>query len=61
MGESAMNKVKGKSKEMAGKATGNERMKSEGKVDQAKSDARRAADKVRGKAEGTRDSMRGQK
>ncbi|MFJ8822607.1 CsbD family protein [Streptomyces sp. NPDC102467] len=61
MGESAMDKAKGKAKEMAGKATGNERMKSEGKVDQAKGDARKAADKTRGKAEGLRDSMRDDK
>ncbi|MFI7385405.1 CsbD family protein [Streptomyces sp. NPDC049813] len=58
MGESAMDKAKGKAKEMAGKATGNERMKSEGKVDQAKSKARDAVKNTRDKADGARDSLR---
>ncbi|MEU6388388.1 CsbD family protein [Streptomyces sp. NPDC046939] len=58
MGENAMDKAKGKAKEMLGQATGNERMKSEGKVDQAKSKARETADDMRDRAEGARDSLR---
>ncbi|MFI0238795.1 CsbD family protein [Streptomyces sp. NPDC016845] len=58
MGENAMDKAKGKAKEMLGQATGNERMKSEGKVDQAKGKARETADDMRDRAEGARDSLR---
>ncbi|WP_338702193.1 CsbD family protein [Streptomyces sp. Q6] len=58
MGENAMDKAKGKAKEMVGKATGNERMKTEGQVDQAKADVAKAGEKAKGKAEGLRDSLR---
>ncbi|MFF4173096.1 CsbD family protein [Streptomyces sp. NPDC001744] len=58
MGESHMDKAKGKLKEAAGKATGNERMKTEGKTDQMKGQAREAGEKARGKAEGVRDSLK---
>ncbi|MFD1276629.1 CsbD family protein [Streptomyces kaempferi] len=58
MGKSSMDKAKGKAKEMASKATGNERMEAEGKTDQAKANVRDAAEKARGKAAGARDSLR---
>lgn len=57
MGESA-DKAKGKAKEMLGKVTGNDRKEAEGKTDQAKAKAREAADDMRNKAEGVRDSFR---
>ncbi|MYW63056.1 CsbD family protein [Streptomyces sp. SID8379] len=57
MGENAMDKAKGKAKEMLGKASGNERMKTEGKVDQAKADAEKMRDKAKDKVEGVRDSL----
>ncbi|GHE60109.1 hypothetical protein GCM10018785_31540 [Streptomyces longispororuber] len=57
-----MDKAKGKAKEMAGKATGNDRMQAKGKAEQAKAKMREAADKARSKArdttEGVRDSYR---
>ncbi|MEU5901007.1 MULTISPECIES: CsbD family protein [Streptomyces] len=58
MGENAMDKAKGKAKEMMGKASGNDRMSAEGKTDQAKGKAKDAADDMRDKAEGMRDSFR---
>ncbi|MFH8795942.1 CsbD family protein [Streptomyces sp. NPDC017941] len=57
MGDNAMDKAKGKAKEMVGKATGNDRMKTEGKTDQAKGKVRDATDNARAKAEGVRDSL----
>ncbi|MFE5731540.1 CsbD family protein [Streptomyces sp. NPDC056528] len=57
MGESHMDKAKGKLKETAGKATGNERLKSEGQADQVKGQAREVGEKARGKVEGVRDSL----
>ncbi|MFF9194460.1 CsbD family protein [Streptomyces sp. NPDC014779] len=43
MGERA----KGKAKEAAGRATGNERLEAEGRAEQAKGDARSAKEKVK--------------
>jgi uncharacterized protein YjbJ (UPF0337 family) len=40
-------KVKGKVKETAGKAVGNERLTAEGRADQAKGDAKQAVEKVK--------------
>ncbi|MFF9646213.1 CsbD family protein [Kitasatospora aureofaciens] len=40
-------KVKGKVKETAGKAVGNERLKAEGKGDQVKGDVKQAGEKVK--------------
>lgn len=39
--------VTGKAKEAAGTATGNDRLKNEGKADQAKSDIKDAGEKVK--------------
>ena len=39
--------LKGQGKESYGKATGDESMKNEGKVDQAKSDLKQAGEKVK--------------
>ncbi|MFC7307871.1 CsbD family protein [Streptomyces monticola] len=58
MGENAMDKAKGKAKEMLGKVTGNDRMAAEGKTDQVKGKVRDAAEDVREKADGVRDSLR---
>ncbi|WP_291478525.1 CsbD family protein [Corynebacterium sp.] len=41
--------VSGKAKEAAGNVTDNDKLKGEGKVDQAKSDVRDAAEKAKGK------------
>jgi len=40
-------KVKGKVKETAGKAVGNERLTAEGRADQAKGDAKQAVEKAK--------------
>ncbi|POX40193.1 CsbD family protein [Streptomyces sp. Ru73] len=53
----AMDKLKGKAKEMAGKATGDRRMKGEGKADQTKGKAKDAMDEVKGQGEGVKDSL----
>lgn len=45
--EAGMDKLKGKSKEAAGKLTDNERLVAEGKMDQVKGDAKSAAEKVK--------------
>ncbi|MFI1682451.1 CsbD family protein [Streptomyces sp. NPDC020607] len=58
MGDNAMDKAKGKAKEMMGKASGDDRRSAEGKTDQAKGKAKDAADDMRDKAEGMRDSFR---
>ncbi|MER7728288.1 CsbD family protein [Streptomyces sp. NPDC096323] len=51
--ESAKDKVAGKAKEAMGKMTGNRRMESEGKADQAKGKAKGAVER----AEGAKDSL----
>ncbi|WP_327665220.1 MULTISPECIES: CsbD family protein [unclassified Streptomyces] len=56
--DSAMDKAKGKAKEMTGKVTGNDRMKAEGQTDQARGKAKEGVESVRDKAEGVRDSLR---
>ncbi|WP_434795481.1 CsbD family protein [Streptomyces albidoflavus] len=58
MGESAMDKMKGKAKEAVGKVTGDRRAESEGKTDQAKGDAKDAADQLRERVKGVGDSMK---
>jgi uncharacterized protein YjbJ (UPF0337 family) len=45
--ENAAEKMGGKGKEAAGKATGDERLEAEGKTDQAKSDLKQAGEKVK--------------
>jgi uncharacterized protein YjbJ (UPF0337 family) len=46
--ESAMDKIKGKVKEMTGKATGNDRVRGEGRADRAKGKAKQAPEEARG-------------
>ncbi|MEV5597781.1 CsbD family protein [Streptomyces sp. NPDC052496] len=58
MGESAMDKAKGKAKEMKGKVTGDERTKGEGRTDQAKGKAKGAMEDAKGNVQGMRDSLR---
>ncbi|MFF0742062.1 CsbD family protein [Streptomyces sp. NPDC004111] len=60
-GESTFDKLKGKAKEMGGKATGNDRMEAEGQTDQLKAKAEELGDKVKGKLEGIKDSLTGDK
>jgi uncharacterized protein YjbJ (UPF0337 family) len=45
--ENAAEKLGGKGKEAAGKATGDESLQAEGKADQAKSDLKQAGEKVK--------------
>ncbi|GAA1789930.1 CsbD family protein [Pseudarthrobacter sulfonivorans] len=45
--ENAAEKLGGKGKEAAGKATGDESLQAEGKTDQAKSDLKQAGEKVK--------------
>lgn len=45
--QNAGEKLAGKSKEAAGKLTGNERLEAEGKLDQTKSDLKSAGEKVK--------------
>ncbi|WP_030612714.1 CsbD family protein [Streptomyces sclerotialus] len=53
----AMDKLKGKAKEMAGKATGDRRMKGEGRADQTKGKAKDAVDETKNQAKGVKDSL----
>ncbi|MCX5143339.1 MULTISPECIES: CsbD family protein [unclassified Streptomyces] len=55
--ESAKDKMAGKAKEAMGKMTGNKRMESEGKADQAKGKAKGAAGDAKERAEGVKDSL----
>jgi uncharacterized protein YjbJ (UPF0337 family) len=55
---SGMKKMKGKAKEAAGKATGNDRMAGEGQADQAKGKAKDAMGDAKDKAAGMKDSLR---
>lgn len=50
--------LKGKAKETAGKATGNERMEGEGKGDQASASVKKAGDKAKGAAEDVKDAFK---
>ncbi|MFD4691699.1 CsbD family protein [Streptomyces sp. NBC_00683] len=52
-----MDKVKGKAKEATGKLTGNRRMETEGKTDQAKAKAKDALGGAGDRAKGVKDSM----
>jgi uncharacterized protein YjbJ (UPF0337 family) len=49
----------GKAKEGAGKVTGNDRLESEGKTDQAKSSLKEGAREVKEGLEGVKDSLTG--
>ncbi|SEC14486.1 CsbD family protein [Streptomyces sp. TLI_105] len=55
---SATDKFRGRIKEIAGKITGDERLESEGKTDQAKAKVREAMREARERARGVRDSLR---
>ncbi|MFD3517920.1 CsbD family protein [Streptomyces sp. NPDC058657] len=55
--ESTVDKLKGKAKEMGGKATGNDRMQAEGKTDQTKAKAEETAAKAKDKMKGIKDSL----
>ncbi|MFE5515153.1 CsbD family protein [Streptomyces sp. NPDC056529] len=55
---SATDKFKGKIKEIAGKVTGDRRLETEGKTDQARAKAQEAVDEVRERTRGIRDSFK---
>ncbi|MEV5975297.1 CsbD family protein [Streptomyces sp. NPDC051921] len=54
----AMDKAKGRLKEIAGKVTGHERLESEGKADQTKGKVREKMSSMRHRAEGVMDSIK---
>jgi uncharacterized protein YjbJ (UPF0337 family) len=51
-------KMKGKAKEWAGKATGDKKMESEGKTDQAKGDVKGAVKDTKRAAKGVSESLK---
>ena len=61
MNEGAMDKARGKAKEMLGRITGDDRMRAEGRTDQARGGLRGAAGSAREKVRGVRDSLRNQR
>ncbi|MFJ4923124.1 CsbD family protein [Streptomyces sp. NPDC088725] len=56
--DGAMDKMKGKAKEMTGKATGDRRKESEGKTDQTKGKAKSTMDDAGDRAKGMKDSLK---
>ncbi|MFE9145526.1 CsbD family protein [Streptomyces tubercidicus] len=54
----AMDKMKGKAKQKAGKVMGNERMKSEGRADEAKGKAKSAMGNAKENMQGMKDSLK---
>ncbi|AVH95595.1 hypothetical protein GCM10010497_03450 [Streptomyces cinereoruber] len=55
---SATDKLKGKIKEIAGKAVGDRRLETEGKTDQARAKTQEAVEEVRERTRGIRDSFK---
>ncbi|MFD5398892.1 CsbD family protein [Streptomyces sp. NPDC127097] len=55
----AMDKMKGKAKQKAGKIMGDERLKGEGRADEAKGRAKGAMSDAKENARGVKDSMKG--
>ncbi len=55
---SAVDKARGRAKELAGRLTGDERLEAEGRTDQAKAKAREAVRKLRARVRGVVDSIR---
>ena len=58
MASGTVDKIKGNVKEAAGKVTGDKRLESEGKTDQAKGEVKNATDNVSESAKGVRDSLK---
>ncbi|MGW7487489.1 CsbD family protein [Streptomyces sp. NPDC054786] len=54
-----MDKMKGKAKQKAGKAMGDERMKSEGRTDETKGKAKGAIGNAKENIQGMKDSLKG--
>ncbi|MFB7591302.1 CsbD family protein [Streptomyces sp. NPDC056169] len=54
----AIDKAKGRLKEIAGKITGHERLEAEGRTDQTKAKLRQKVNSVRHRAEGIMDSFK---
>ncbi|MFF8835258.1 CsbD family protein [Streptomyces sp. NPDC015130] len=54
----AMDKAKGRIKEITGKITGHERLEAEGRTDQMKAKIHEKVTNVRHRAEGIRDSLK---
>ncbi|GHH52385.1 CsbD family protein [Streptomyces candidus] len=59
--ESTFDKLKGKAKEFGGKATGDDRMETEGQTDQLKAKAEGLGEKAKDKLGGVKDSFSGKK
>ncbi|GFE25406.1 hypothetical protein Sliba_58590 [Streptomyces nigrescens] len=55
----AMDKMKGKAKQKAGKITGNERLKGEGRADEAKGRSKGAMSDAKENLQGMKDSLKG--
>ncbi|MFH8293174.1 CsbD family protein [Streptomyces sp. NPDC018059] len=53
-----MDKLKGKAKQMTGKATGDKRREAEGRTDRTKGEAKGAMESARDKAQGMKDSLK---
>ncbi|MCX4681175.1 CsbD family protein [Streptomyces sp. NBC_01433] len=56
--ENALDKLKGKAKEVTGKATGDKSKETEGKTDQVKADAKKKADDLGNRVEGAVESLK---
>lgn len=54
----AMDKMKGKAKQKVGKVTGDERLKSEGRTDEAKGKAKNAMGNAKENVQGMKDSLK---
>ncbi|TDC10019.1 CsbD family protein [Streptomyces sp. 8K308] len=61
MNGGAMDRAKGKAKEMLGRITGDDRRRTAGRADQVRGGLRGAAGSAREKAKGVRDSLRNQR
>ncbi|MEU5209209.1 CsbD family protein [Streptomyces sp. NPDC020742] len=62
MGDSgSMDKMKGKAKEKAGEAMGNDRMRAEGRTDRAKGKAKGAMHEAKENIRGVKDSLKGKR
>ncbi|MFF8313938.1 CsbD family protein [Streptomyces lydicus] len=58
---SAMNKMKGKTKQKAGEAMGDDRMRAEGRTDHAKGKAKGAMEDAKESLQGVKDSLKGKR
>ncbi|MFD5316562.1 CsbD family protein [Streptomyces sp. NPDC127098] len=61
MNDGAMDRAKGRAKEMLGRIAGDDRKRAEGRTDRTRGGLRGAAESAREKAKGVRDSLRNQR